>query len=211
MLLRIFEPFTQIERSIDRSQGGLGIGLTLARRLIELHGGSISAHSEGPGRGSEFVVTLPLLTQIKESSRPANGRHPTPERHMPPARTLIIDDNVDGAESLAVLLKTLGLEVRTAYDGPAGLSVAAEFQPEVVLLDIGLPRMDGYEVARRLRGQPGLTGMLLIALSGYGQDEDRQRSREAGFDHHLLKPVSREVLVDLIFPKATTAALTPCS
>jgi signal transduction histidine kinase/DNA-binding response OmpR family regulator len=207
MLSRIFEPFTQVDRSIDRSQGGLGIGLTLARRLIELHNGCISAESDGPGKGSEFTVRLPPLPENVEAPRATNGRHSDPERRVRPLRTLIIDDNIDGAESLAVLLQTLGLEVRTAYDGLDGLTAAEQFRPNVVLLDIGLPRMDGYEVARRMRGQMGLRDVLLIALSGYGQDEDRQRSREAGFDHHLLKPVSRDVLLDLIYPK-TQAALS---
>jgi signal transduction histidine kinase/DNA-binding response OmpR family regulator len=207
MLSRIFEPFAQADRSLDRSQGGLGIGLTLARRLIELHGGRISAHSNGPGTGSEFVVYLPALPNVPEEARMVNGRHPDAERPRTPLRILIIDDSVDGAESLAVLLQTLGLEVRTAYDGPSGLTAATEFRPEVVLLDIGLPRMDGYEVARRLRREPSLEGLLLIALSGYGQAEDRRRSREAGFDHHLLKPMALDVFLELIAPKTPNAAL----
>jgi signal transduction histidine kinase/DNA-binding response OmpR family regulator len=207
MLSRIFEPFAQADRSIDRSQGGLGIGLTLARRLIELHGGRISVQSDGPGKGSEFVVRLPALPNLEEV-RMSNGRH---SGSLQPTRmrTLIIDDNVDGADSLALLLGTLGLDVRTAYDGPSGLIAASEFQPEVVLLDIGLPHMDGYEVARRLRGELSLKESLLIALSGYGQAEDRQRSKDAGFNHHLLKPVSCDVLLDLIYSRSALPTLTP--
>jgi signal transduction histidine kinase/PleD family two-component response regulator len=205
MLGRIFEPFTQVERSLDRSQGGLGIGLTLVRRLMELHGGRVEAHSAGPGAGSEFVVRLPALTDASGAAPPPNGRHTQADRPVRPLRTLIIDDNVDGAESLAVLLKALGLQVRTAYDGPAGLDAAIEFKPEVVLLDIGLPKMDGYEVARRLRRDFSREPLLLIALSGYGQPEDRQRSMQAGFDHHFVKPMAPDVLVDLLRATAVTA------
>jgi signal transduction histidine kinase/DNA-binding response OmpR family regulator len=197
MLSRIFEPFTQVDRSIDRSQGGLGIGLTLARRLIELHGGRISAHSSGPGSGSEFIVRLPALASPVQTPQPANGWHRESDRSPTTLRTLIIDDNVDGAESLAVLLQALGLDVRTAYDGPTGLAAAANFKPDAVLLDIGLPRMDGYEVARQFRLGTEGDRLLLIALSGYGQEDDRRRSEQAGFDHHLVKPVSPDALLDL--------------
>jgi signal transduction histidine kinase/DNA-binding response OmpR family regulator len=205
MLASIFEPFAQVERSIDRSQGGLGIGLTLVRRLVELHEGRVEAYSAGPGAGSEFVVRLPALADTLPGTPPSNGKHASPARRLPPLRTLIIDDNVDGAESLAVLLRALGLEVQTAYDGPEGLSAAAEFRPEVVLLDIGLPKMDGYEVARRLRRTWGGEPLLLIALSGYGQAEDRQRSLQAGCDHHFVKPMAPDVLVSLLQSTAANA------
>ena len=142
-------------------------------------------------------MRLPALSRQTQEAQPANGWYREPDQPLAALRTLIIDDNVDAAESLAVLLQALGLEVRTAYDGPSGLVLAADYKPEVVLLDIGLPRMDGYEVARRLRNGPDGDGVLLIALSGYGQDEDRRRSEEAGFDHHLVKPASTDVLMDL--------------
>jgi signal transduction histidine kinase/DNA-binding response OmpR family regulator len=211
MLTRIFEPFTQVDRSIDRSQGGLGIGLTLARRLIEMHGGRVSCDSQGAGCGSEFVIHLPALAPDSEPSQSINGWHALDESAPIHSRTLIIDDNVDGADSLSVLLQALGVEVRTAYDGPTGLQLAAEFRPDVVLLDIGLPRMDGYEVARRLR--EGLDGknLMLIAVSGYGQDEDRRRSKQAGFDHHLVKPVSQELLLSLLRGRPRNLAASPGS
>jgi signal transduction histidine kinase/DNA-binding response OmpR family regulator len=206
MLSRVFDLFTQVDRSLDRSEGGLGIGLTLVRRLVELHGGSVSAHSEGPTKGSEFVVRLPLVT---DGPPPAAGDRPDwaveGGNGDPPVRirTLVVDDNFDAAESLAALLRVNGHEVRTAPDGISALEVAEGFRPDVVLLDIGLPRLDGYEVARRLRLRPGAEGVRLVSLTGYGQSEDRLRSREAGFDHHLVKPVSLAVL------QALFAALRP--
>ncbi len=212
MLPRVFEPFTQVDRSLDRTQGGLGIGLTLVRRLIELHGGRVEAKSDGPGRGSEFLVHLPALTAAPVPATPAapaaNGKHPGPGP-VPGARVLIVDDNVDGAESLAIFLQLLGLETRTAYDGPAGLEAAEEFRPQVVLLDIGLPRMDGYEVARRIRHHPELRDVLLVALSGYGQADDKRRSREAGFDHHLVKPVPPDALSELLNSATATRGPAP--
>jgi signal transduction histidine kinase/DNA-binding response OmpR family regulator len=198
MLGRIFDLFAQVDRSLDRSQGGLGIGLTLAKRLIELHGGRLEVQSAGPGTGSEFSVHLLELVDAPQNGPPAAVSVALACRPLGGLRTLIIDDNVDGAESLKILLQAKGLDVRTAFDGPEGLAAAEEFRPEVVLLDIGLPKMDGYEVARRLRRSAGLDTCLLIAVSGYGQDEDLQRSRQAGFDHHLVKPVSAEVLDDLL-------------
>jgi signal transduction histidine kinase/DNA-binding response OmpR family regulator len=206
MLGHIFEPFTQVDRSLDRSQGGLGIGLTLARRLVELHGGRVHAHSDGPGAGSEFVVRLPLLDAPREPAPATNGCYPPAGGPLPRTRTLIVDDNVDAAESLAVMLGALGSEVRTAFDGPSGLAAAEKFRPDVVLLDLGLPTMDGYKVARRLRDLPGLEGLVLVALSGYGQDEDRRKSKEAGFDHHLVKPASPEMLRELLTSAARATA-----
>jgi two-component system CheB/CheR fusion protein len=185
LLARAFDLFAQGDQSLDRSQGGLGIGLTLVKRLVELHGGTVAAHSDGPGKGCEFTVRLPLQTAaapVAEPSRPAA----TPVK---PRRILVVDDNADAAESLALVLRLWQHEAATAHDGPAALKLAETFRPEVVFLDIGLPRMNGYQVARELRKLRGLEKVLLVAMTGYGQDEDRRRAREAGFDHHLVKPV----------------------
>jgi signal transduction histidine kinase/CheY-like chemotaxis protein len=195
MLTSVFDLFTQENRTLDREQGGLGIGLTLVRSLVELHGGTVRAASEGPGRGSEFVVRLPALTGGASASDASNRPRPTAP---PRRRLLIVDDNVDSAESLAELLALTGHDVRTAHDGAAGLTAAESFRPEVVLLDIGLPRVNGYEVARRIRDTPALRGALLIAMTGYGQEEARHLSKEAGFDHHLVKPVDLSELNRLL-------------
>ncbi len=199
LLPHIFELFTQAEWPVDRSQGGLGIGLALVRRLVELHGGAITASSQGLGHGSEFAVRLPALPPTE-----ANGKgHPDyGEKAVPPSeshrRILVVEDNVDAAESLAMLLRLQGHEIEVAYDGAAALKMLDAFQPEVVLLDIGLPRADGYEVARQIRGQAAGKGVLLVALTGYGQDEDRQRSTAAGFNAHLVKPLDQQVLEQLL-------------
>jgi PAS domain S-box-containing protein len=194
LLPRIFEPFMQADHSLDRSQGGLGVGLTLARSLVEMHGGTLTASSEGPGRGSEFVVWLPIRREPVASPDPEGGAG---ERKGPGRRVLVVDDNRDSAESIALLAEIWGHEVRTALDGPSALEIAAAYRPEVILLDIGLPGMDGYEVARRLRQRAG-GGPVLVAMTGYGMEEDRRRSREAGFDHHLVKPVDPEGLRALL-------------
>jgi PAS domain S-box-containing protein len=194
MLTRAFDLFVQAERSLDRSEGGLGIGLTLVRRLVELHGGDVRAFSDGPGKGSEFVVRLPVVQPHQHVGQAPKGRGgPWPSR-----RILVVDDNVDVAESLAQYLGVTGHEVRTAYNGPAALEVARTYQPEIVLLDIGMPGMDGYEMARRLRQEPGLENVLLVALTGYGQEEDRRRCQEAAIDHHLVKPADPEALQTLL-------------
>jgi two-component system CheB/CheR fusion protein len=190
MLARAFDLFAQAEDSLDRSQGGLGIGLTLVRSLVQMHHGSVQAFSEGPGKGSEFVVHLPVMQHsLPTGSAPRGRSGPAPSR-----RILVVDDNIDAAETLAVLLRMAGHEVRTAHDGPAALDAARTYQPEVVLLDIGMPAMDGYEVARRVRQVPGMEKVLLVALTGYGQEDDRRRSRDAGIDHHLVKPADMEAL-----------------
>lgn len=192
-LERVFEPFSQFHTTLDRRDGGLGIGLALVRELVQMHGGSVSASSEGPGKGSEFVVCLPLST-APNSSSPRQRRSLT----SPSRRVLVVDDNQDAVETLAELLEVWGHNVWTAADGPSGLQAAAEHNPEVILLDIGLPVIDGYEVARRLRAMPGLDSTWLIALTGYGQPEDRQRALAAGFDYHLTKPLDPAVLQQLL-------------
>ena len=195
-LPRVFDLFSQADHSLDRSQGGLGIGLTLVRSLVEMHGGSVQAFSGGSGKGSEFVVRLPTASEIRpEAPAPKNAGRPV----LPPARRiLVVDDNVDGAESLAMLLKLSGHEVITVHNGPAALEAARAVQPEIVLLDIGLPGMNGYEVARRLRQQPEMEKVLLVAVTGYGQEEDRRRSKNAGFDRHLVKPLTLDDLDKLL-------------
>jgi signal transduction histidine kinase/DNA-binding response OmpR family regulator len=187
MLAKVFDMFTQMDNSLDRSQGGLGVGLTLVQRLVELHGGTVQAFSDGPGQGSEFVVRLQAETSepLDVVKVPAsNGRNLCRSLHV-----LVVDDNMDSADSLGQLLRLSGYEVRLAHDGVGALEAVNAVRPDVVLLDIGLPGIDGYEVARRLRAQPENGDMLLVAVSGYGQEEDRNRSRQAGFDHHLIKPV----------------------
>jgi signal transduction histidine kinase len=194
LLPRIFDLFTQGDRSLARSEGGLGIGLTLVRTLVEMHGGTVSVRSGGPGKGSEFTVRLPLAPEAAPSPhRAARVDGPAFAR-----RILVVDDSVDNADSLARLLGSCGHDVRTAYDGLAALAVAREFQPEFVFLDIGLPRMDGYEVARRLRAEPGFEAATLVALTGYGQEGDRRQAEEAGFDTHLVKPADLHALRALL-------------
>jgi PAS domain S-box-containing protein len=187
-LPKVFEMFTQVGRGINRAQGGLGIGLALVKRLVELHGGRVEAHSEGAGRGSRFTVRLPLAQGApgEEGHAPAPGG----EACGASLRVMVVDDNVDAAESLAALLEIEGHVPRIAHDGEAALRVAAEFRPRVVFLDIGMPGKDGYQVARELRAHPGTQAAVLVALTGWGAQEDRARSRSAGFDHHLTKPAS---------------------
>ncbi|HEX3527523.1 MAG TPA: chemotaxis protein CheB [Thermoanaerobaculia bacterium] len=197
MLPRVFDLFVQAQSSLDRSQGGLGIGLTLVRTLVELHGGTIEAHSEGLGKGSELVVRLPFEPQMQYAGIDTAGRKHSADGSSP-RRILVVDDNVDTAQSMALLLRLKGHRVEVAHDGPAALETARSFEPEVVLLDIGLPGLDGYEVAKRLREETRLSKALLVALTGYGQEEDRRRARHAGFDHHFTKPVDPAVLYQLI-------------
>jgi PAS domain S-box-containing protein len=196
MLGRIFDMFLQADRRTKNAQGGMGIGLTLVKSLVEMHGGSVEAHSDGPGKGSEFVVRLPGWAG-RVASGEAGDAAPPPIK-LPSRRVLVVDDSPDAADSLAMLLRLEGQEVRVAYDGPTALGLARDFRPRLVLLDIGLPGMDGYEVARRLRQQPGLGGVVLVALTGWGQEEDRRKSQEAGFDHHLVKPAGLEELQQLL-------------
>ena len=197
MLPRIFDLFMQEGRSVDRSRGGLGVGLALVKSLVEMHGGSVQARSDGPGRGSEFVIRLPAPTPAAAPEQ-AGGPKPIEATRLR-RRILVVDDNEDAANSLAKLLsRAYRHEVRVAHDGPAALALAGEFRPEVVLLDIGLPGMDGNEVARLLREQPEFAETLIVALTGWGQESDVERSQAAGFDHHLLKPVDLEALLGLL-------------
>jgi two-component system CheB/CheR fusion protein len=198
MLERIFDLFIQVGRSLSSvSQWGLGIGLALVRTLVAMHGGSVKAYSDGPGKGSTFVVRLPLGAQGKED---ASSLAPRPEAlaPSPPVRVLVVEDSRDAAATLGLLLRGLGHDVQTAHDGPSALEAAQQHRPDVVLLDIGLPHMDGYEVARRLRQQPDMQAATLVAMTGFGQDEDRRRSFAAGFDHHLVKPVDPYELQKLL-------------
>ncbi len=197
LLPHIFDLFVQGDRSLERSQGGLGIGLTVVRRLVELHGGTISVHSEGVGKGSEFVVRLPALPESAQPNHTAKASGPSSAPRSA-RRVLVVDDNVDAAESVAMLLRMWGHEVRLAHTGPDALVAAEEFSPEIVVLDIGLPGMSGYEVARRLRQQPTFARTVLAAVTGYGQEEDRRRSQDAGFNYHLTKPVEPETLLRLV-------------
>jgi PAS domain S-box-containing protein len=199
VLPTIFDLFTQADHSLARSRGGLGIGLTIVRRVVEQHGGRVEARSAGLGRGSEFLVHLPLA-RYQDPRGPGEAiASQTPVRaEAVVRRVLVVEDNPDGADTLAKLLRVNGHEVRTAVDGPSALKTVGAFQPDVVLLDIGLPGMSGYDVATQLRQLPGMASALLIALTGYGQQRDRDRSREAGFDQHLTKPVDHQALLRLL-------------
>jgi len=193
LLSSVFDMFMQVDRSTRRAQGGLGIGLTLVKSLVGMHGGGVEAHSDGPGLGSEFVVRLPLIKEAaatQEASRRAQS--------LPSRRILIVDDSRDGGESLSVLLRVLGADVSLVHSGQAALQAVESFRPDAVLLDIGMPGMDGYEVARRIRASSLNRGILLIALTGWGQEEDRQRSAAAGFNHHLVKPADIDQLRQLL-------------
>jgi signal transduction histidine kinase/ActR/RegA family two-component response regulator len=195
MLPRVFDLFTQIDQQSSRTRGGLGIGLMLVKRLVEMHGGTITAHSDGPDQGSEFVVRLPL------SAVPRRQSSARPEVRMaasPTQRVLVVDDNRDAADSLGLLLKILGANVQVVHSGQDALAVLKDFRPTVCLLDIGMPGMDGYEVAHRIRRQPGFRHVTLIALTGWGQDEDRRHSQSAGFDYHLTKPADIDALQVLL-------------
>ena len=199
LLPHIFEMFTQADQTLSRSRGGLGIGLTLVRSLVEMHHGRVTASSAGPGEGSEFIVRLPVLHQAPSDEpggdEPADADGPP---RLPRRRILVVDDNRSNATSLGVLLRALGQDVEMAYDGPAALELVRRRRPDLVLLDIGLPGMDGYEVARRCREDQALRRTMLVAMTGYGKDEDRRRSQEAGFNAHLVKPVNLEDLQVLL-------------
>jgi len=196
LLPRMFDLFIQGDRPLDRADGGLGVGLALVHRIVSLHGGVVKAFSEGTGRGSELVVTLPKYSE--ESSMPVAPDSQPIEPQQRRRRLMVIDDNKDAAESMSMLFELWGHEVICAYDGRVALETAAKYRPDAVFLDIGLPGMDGYEIAERLRELPESARTVLVAITGYGQDEDRRRSREAGIDHHLVKPVSPDTLHKLL-------------
>ncbi len=197
-LEHIFDLFVQEPSTGDRRQTGIGIGLTLARKLVELHGGSISATSPGIGQGSEFTVRLPIATPSERILARPNGKFGHVKRNHERHRVLVVDDNIDSARSLAMLLGLVGQDVRSAYDGESAIELARDFKPELVLLDIGMPGMDGYEVCRTLRTKTGLASETIVALTGWGQDEDRNRSMDAGFSRHLVKPVEPDAIHDLL-------------
>ncbi len=206
MLPQVFQMFTQVDRSLEKSRGGLGIGLNLVKRLVEMHGGTVEARSGGRGQGSEFIVRLPLADVPAEGAGVATAPEAPaadpgepggpPERRT--RRVLVTDDNVDAATSLAMMLELMGNEVRIAHDGLEAIAAAEELRPDVILLDIGMPRLNGYDACRRIREQPWGAGIYIVALTGWGQEEDKRRSREAGFDHHLVKPVDPVALGELL-------------
>ena len=192
--------FSQIDRPHERGYKGLGIGLTLVKRLVELHGGKVEVRSDGEGQGSEFIVRLPLVLaeSAPDSQEPGSGESAEPTSRL---RVLVVDDNKAAADTLAMVIEMLGNEVRTAYDGAQGVEAAEAFKPDVVLMDLGMPRMNGYEAANSIRMQHWGKHMVLVALTGWGQEEDRQRTQKAGFDHHLVKPAEpaelRSLFADL--------------
>lgn len=195
MLGRVFDMFVQVDRAQERGRGGLGVGLALSRQLVEMHGGTISASSGGPGLGSTFEIRLPIASEVEASVRATGARGDLPTSRL---RMLVVDDNRDSVDSLSALLRLMGNDVQMAYDGVEAVHAAHTFRPDVVLLDVGLPLRNGYDAARLIRGEEWGRDMVLIALTGWGQEQDRKRSREAGFDHHLVKPVDPKVLMTLV-------------
>jgi CheY-like chemotaxis protein len=200
LLPHVFDLFAQGDRRYSGVRDGLGIGLSLARRIAQLHGGDIEARSAGPGQGSEFIVRLPRLTERPEAARP--GRNASRPARLAPRSILVVDDNRDAATSMTMLLRSVGCQVETANCGLSALAAVSKHRPEVVLLDIGMPDMDGFEVARRIRAEAYGRDMTLIALTGWGEPVDRARSAESGFDHHLLKPVDFDALCELLTLRA---------
>jgi CheY-like chemotaxis protein/two-component sensor histidine kinase len=198
LLPRVFELFAQAKPALERAEGGLGIGLSLVRRLVILHSGSIEARSSGEGKGSEFIVTLPVSqseTPLEPASPVSAGAVDT--LHSLGVRVLVVDDNRDSADACSLLLQTCGYEVRTAYSGQEALAITDGFRPKIALLDVGMPGMNGYEVARRLR-EKWAADVILVAVTGWGQAEDKRKTQAAGFDHHVTKPVNFDVLARLL-------------
>jgi CheY-like chemotaxis protein/anti-sigma regulatory factor (Ser/Thr protein kinase) len=194
MLPRVFDMFTQVDRNLERAQGGLGIGLSIVKRLVEMHGGTVSARSDGHGLGSEFTVRLPLALSVVHAPD-AGAERPAAKNRR---RILVVDDNRDSALSLAMMLKLMGNETKTAHDGYEALDLAATYRPELILLDIGMPRLNGYDTAREIRKQSWGQNIQIIALTGWGQEEDRRQSQAAGFNRHLVKPIDHATLEKLL-------------
>jgi CheY-like chemotaxis protein/anti-sigma regulatory factor (Ser/Thr protein kinase) len=196
MLPKIFEMFTQVDRTLEKSQGGLGIGLNIVKRLVEMHGGSITAESGGNGMGSTFTVRLPVVLSLAndQPGKEADDR----TMLAPRRRILIVDDNRDAALSLAMMLNLMGNETQTAHDGLEALDVAAMFKPDVILLDIGMPKLNGYDACRRIREQPWGKNVVIVACTGWGQEEDKRRAQDAGFNFHMVKPVDPAALENLL-------------
>jgi CheY-like chemotaxis protein len=188
--------FQQVDKSSDRSSGGLGIGLSLVKQLVELHGGTVEAKSEGPGSGSEFIVTLPAAANGQSESTAHHTLHQV--TGLPRHRILVVDDVEASAATLAMMLKGMGQDVSKVNDGESAIRQVLDSKPDIVFLDIAMPGMDGYEVARRLRAHDELKGIVLVALTGYGQEEDRRKAVEAGFNQHMVKPASVEALQQLV-------------
>jgi CheY-like chemotaxis protein/anti-sigma regulatory factor (Ser/Thr protein kinase) len=204
-LPEIFELFTQVGKTLDNAQGGLGIGLALVKRLVEMHGGAVHAESAGLGQGSTFTVRLPAISRAEPGIEHARSHREGGSARA--WRILVVDDNEDAAETLAAVLLMSGHTTKTCHSGPAALEALASFGPEIVLLDIGLPGMDGYEVARRIRGMPEGADLLLVAITGWGGESDRKRTQQAGFDEHLTKPVEFERLESVLAQLAQRQAL----
>jgi signal transduction histidine kinase/CheY-like chemotaxis protein len=198
---QVFEMFTQVNRATDRSQGGLGIGLTMVRHLVRMHGGTVEAASAGPGQGSVFTVRLPLSQQALAESQEAPAEKERAAKPLEGRRILVVDDNRDAADSLAMVLSAEGADVRVAYDGAAALAALEQAAPQAMVLDIGMPGMDGYEIARQIRQSPRYAALQIIALTGWGQHADRLRSRMSGIDSHLTKPVDFRTLIELILAR----------
>jgi CheY-like chemotaxis protein/anti-sigma regulatory factor (Ser/Thr protein kinase) len=196
MIPKVFELFTQVGHTLDRSQGGLGIGLALVKQLVDMHGGTVTAVSRGAGQGSTFSVRLPL-DRVRQSPGP-NVDALEMETGFPRRRVLVVDDNVDAAESLSMVLKLDGHEVRAAHSGEEAMLLAKEFHPEIAFLDIGLPGLNGYDLARMIRGADELKDVVLVALTGWGSDEDKQKSKAAGFDYHLTKPIETSMMQEVL-------------
>jgi len=203
MLPKVFEMFTQVDRSLERSQGGLGIGLNIVKRLVGMHDGSIVAESGGHGMGSQFVVRLPVvLTVTADTPDEDDDRTAKPARR----RILVVDDNVDGADSLAEMLRIMGNDTQSAHDGLEAVAVAEAFRPDVILMDIGMPRLNGYEACRRIRGEPWGRNIIIVAQTGWGQEDDKRKSQDAGFNFHMVKPVDPAALEKILAGLLVTTA-----
>jgi CheY-like chemotaxis protein/anti-sigma regulatory factor (Ser/Thr protein kinase) len=202
---KIFDLFVQADTGLARTNGGLGIGLTLVKRIVDLHEGSVEVRSDGENRGTEFVVTLPALPSNEQVSAPSGP--PSLPAGSKPVRILLVEDNPDAAETFTVLLELGGHEVRVAKDGLAAIDAVEDFSPDIAFIDVGLPGIDGYDLATRLRAHPGCHSTILVALTGYGRDEDKKRAAEAGFDHHLTKPVDF-ALIDRLLANVSSSAVS---